>query len=384
MRSQRDIQLQPRFGSVLAVSILCGLGCSGTDPADAFDWSLPERFPEPRVPDDNAMSDAKVELGRHLFYDERLSQNETQSCASCHEQDRAFSDGQRRPRGSTGQEVSRNSMSLANVAYGSTLTWANPTLRTLEAQTLIPLFGQEPVELGFESAEALIERLSTIPLYESLFAEAFPERADPFEPDTVSKALAAFQRTIISGDSPYDRFIRGETGAMSEAARRGLVLFNSERLECFHCHGGFNFSSSVDHDGKVFDEANFQNNGLYNVDGEGAYPAPNTGLHEFTGHPLDMGRFKPPTLRNIALTAPYMHDGSIATLEEVVEHYSAGGRNVTTGPNAGDGRENPNKSGFVTGFTLSDREKQDLIAFLEALTDNDLTTRESLSNPFRE
>lgn len=359
-------------------------GDAGTVP-DEFEWNLPEGFPLPRVPEDNPMSVEKVELGRHLFYDPRLSLNETQSCGSCHRQEHAFTDTLAGALGSTGETHPRGSMALANVAYQATLTWANPVLRTLEEQALLPIFGESPiVELGMSGREdLLVERLGADPRYVQMFAESFPEEADPITVGNVVRALGAFQRTIISGDSSYDRWVReGDTSEMSAAARRGADLFFGERFDCFHCHGSFNFSSSVDHAGAVFDEAVFFNNGLYNVDGRGAYPANNTGLYESTGDRSDMGRFKPPSLRNIALSAPYMHDGSIETLEEVLAMYAAGGRNVTEGPNVGDGRENPNKSMFVHGFDMTPAERDDMLAFLRSLTDTELVTDPRFSDPF--
>jgi len=361
-------------------AILLLAACS--DPT-SYEWDLPPGFPEPRVPGDNPMNDFKVELGRHLFYDERLSGNQTQSCASCHLQSLAFTDGGAISLGSTGEPTPRGSMSLANVAYSATLTWANPTLRHLEDQALIPLFGEEPVELGLSGREAeLLERIRAVPQYQELFPLAFPEERDPFSVGNVAKALGAFQRTILSGASAYDRYLQGDEAAISEEAKRGADLFFEEELECFHCHGGFNFSSSVDHAQNVFDQASFQNNGLYDVDGRGAYPPSNTGLYEFTTDRGDMGKFKPPTLRNIALTAPYMHDGSIEDLDAIVEHYAAGGRDVTEGPNIGDGRENPNKSIFVNGFPLDDARRAEILAFLESLTDTDFLVDERFSDPW--
>jgi cytochrome c peroxidase len=270
------------------------------------------------VPDDNPMSEAKVELGRHLFYDLRLSGNQTQSCASCHRQELAFTDGARVSTGSTGQNTPRNSMSLVNVAYNVTQTWSNPLLKTLEQQALVPILGAEPVELGLRGMEEeLGRRLRSEPRYQGLFAAAFPQVSDPYTLAFVTRALASFQRALIFGGSDYDRYTyAGDPTAMSASALRGLALFNSEKLECFHCHSGFNFQDSVIFEGK-FREERFHNTGLYNLDGRGAYPAPNTGVHEVSGRPEDMGRFRVPTLRNIALTAPYMHDGSVATLSEV-------------------------------------------------------------------
>jgi cytochrome c peroxidase len=211
---------------------------------------------------------------------------------------------------------------------------------------------------------------------------AYPDRADPFSLSGISDALATFQRTLLSFDAPYDRYIRGDDNAMSAEALRGMELFNSEELECFHCHGGFNFTDSVDSAHNPFNEVAFHNNGLYNVDGRGAYPAPNLGYVEFTGAPSDQGRFRAPSLRNIAVTAPYMHDGSIDTLDGVLEHYAAGGRNIQEGPNFGDGRENPNKSGFVNGFELTETRRAELLAFLNALTDENFLSNPSHSDPF--
>ena len=200
--------------------------------------------------------------------------------------------------------------------------------------------------------------------------------------ETITRALAAFQRTLISGESPVDRYRRGDRTALSESERLGQALFFSERLECFHCHGGLGFTGTFDFEGKSAPEVEFHNNGLYNIDGEGAYPAQNTGLHQFTLRPEDMGRFKAPTLRNIALTAPYMHDGSIATLEEVLDHYAAGGRTLTDGPHAGVGSENPFKSGFVKGFELTSQERAGVLDFLRALTDSSFITDPRFANPW--
>ena len=163
----------------------------------------------------------------------------------------------------------------------------------------------------------------------------------------------------------------GEPAALSEAARRGEALFFSEDLECFHCHGGFAFSDSVVHARTTFIEANFHHTALYNLDGAGAYPASDRGLYEITGEARDMGRFRAPTLRNITLTAPYMHDGSAATLDDVIDHYAAGGRRIESGEDAGDGSTSPLRSEFVTGFALTAEQRVDLMAFLESLTDDD-------------
>ncbi len=372
---------------VLSVLIIVlGIGCttSNKNPSSNYQWILPAGFPVPKVPEDNPMSAEKVELGRHLFYDTRMSLDGSFSCASCHHQDKAFTDGLAQAIGVTGEVHPRSSMSLANVAYNSVFAWANPNLFRLETQALLPMFGETPVELGLVGKEKeLLQTFKDDPLYQRLFTQAYPNEQDPFTVSNITFALASFQRILISGNSLYDQFNRGDKRAFSNSAERGLNLFFSERLECFHCHGGFNFSQSVTHQGKAFTEIEFHNTGLYNIGGEGDYPADNTGINEITLKPEDMGRFRAPTLRNIALTAPYMHDGSIETLREViVDHYSVGGRTIKSGPNTGVGSKNPYKSNFLSGFSLNEEEIDDIVAFLESLTDESFITDPRFSNPF--
>lgn len=350
-----------------------------------YDWNLPPGFPFPNVPTGNPMTREKVELGRHLFYDKRLSLNQAQSCASCHRQDLAFTDGKAHGVGSTGEVHPRGPMSLANVAYSPVLTWANPLLRTLEAQALVPLFGEDPVELGMTGKEdLLLARLRADARYRKLFAAAFPADPDPFSLANLTRAIASFERTILTGNSPYDRYRTGDDpDAISESAKRGEGLFFSEQLECFHCHGGFNFTGTVDYFGKSIVEIEFHNTGLYNLKGRFSYPEPNLGLYAFTHNEEDVGKFKAPTLRNIAATAPYMHDGSVKTLEDALDHYLAGGRTIKAGPYSGDGSENPNKSEFIKQICLTPQEKADLLAFLRSLTDENLLTDPNLSNPWQ-
>jgi cytochrome c peroxidase len=363
----------------LVILTACGAPPPGAhDAGPGFDWRLPKGFPTPFVPADNAMTAEKVELGRRLFYDVRLSKNRTQACASCHEQRRAFTDGKPVSVGSTGALHPRNAQGLANVAFVPTLTWANPLLTTLERQALLPLLGEEPVELGFSGAEAeLFERLRTEGDYAARFAAAFPEEQGAISLVTVTKALAAFQRTLLSGNSAYDRWVNGDANALSDSAKRGLELFNTEALECYHCHAGFNFSDSVSHAGTAAPETPFHNTGLYNLDGNGAYPTGNAGLYDLTGRPGDMGRFRAPSLRNVTVTAPYMHDGSLQTLDDVITHYAQGGRSKRA-----TGTLSPLQSDLVRGFTLTAQEKADLLAFLEALTDEAFLTDPAFSNPF--
>lgn len=363
--------------------VACGGAPDVSPTPDVWVWDLPPGFPEPVVPEDNPMRPSKVTLGRALFYDTRLSGNQTYSCGSCHQQALAFTDGLAHAEGSTGELHRRSSMGLTNVAYNPVFTWVDPNNRSLEMQALGPMFGTTPVELGLLGLEEeLIRRLREDSAYQTLFPQAFPDDADPFTLDNVTFALAAFERTLISGNAPYDRYVyQGDRSALSASAQRGLDLFFTEKFECYHCHGTFNFSDTVTFKGSAFVEVFFSNTGLYNLDGAGAYPEQDQGLIEITGEDTDMGFFRAPTLRNIALTAPYMHDGSIDTLDAVLEHYAAGGRTVSSGENSGVGSTNPYKSEFVRGFTLTEDERQDMLAFLNSLTDDVFITDARFSDP---
>jgi cytochrome c peroxidase len=310
-------------------------------------------FPRPQIPSNNPMSTAKVELGRYLFYEKRMSVNGKKSCGTCHRQDLAFTDGRARAEGTTGELHPRGSMSLVNVAYAPRLTWANPTLDSLEEQALTPMLGEDPVELGLKGRETeFLNVLRGDARYRVLFAAAFPQERDAFTLANVTKAIAAFERTIISMRSPYDRYrFGGDMSAISPAAKRGELLFSSsERGGCFQCHGGWNFSG-VRYEGQK------------NRDGVGEIFF-NTGVS-------DTGMFRAPTLRNIAVTAPYMHDGSIATLEAVLDHYTAGGK-----------VDHPNKSKILRKFDLSPSERADLIEFLKSLTDEELLHDPRWSDPW--
>jgi cytochrome c peroxidase len=344
---------------------------------------LPRGFPLPAIPIENPITEEQVALGRYLFYDTRLSGNGTQSCSTCHLQSLAFTDGRAVPVGSTGESHVRSAQGLANVGYNASLTWANPNLTTLERQIPVPMFGEFPVELGITgNEEVVLERFRTDAQYQKLFTAAFPDEDDPYTWQSIVYSLASFLRTLISGDSAYDRYTAGDESAISSSAQRGMSLFFSEALECHHCHTGFNFSASTTWQGSAFVEKPFFNTGLYNVDGVGGYPAGNTGVREVSNRSEDMGRFRPPTLRNIALTAPYMHDGSLATLEEVIRMYGEGGLHRIEGDNAGDGRANPYKSGLVAGFEITDQELSDLVAFLNSLTDEEFINDPRFGNPF--
>lgn len=371
--------------------VACGDGGVGPAPdgPTEFDWQLPSGFPTPRVPAGDPMTTEKVELGRRLFYDVRLSGNQTMSCASCHVQALAFTDGRPVSIGATGDRLHRSAMSLANVGYQPVLTWGDITQTALTTQMHIPMFAENPVELGLAGREReFLDRLRVDATYASLFPKAYPEQSDAFTIENVTRAIAAFERTLISGDSPADRFRQGDQNALTASAKAGRDLFLSDSVGCFKCHSGNKevfLTSNFDFEGRSLPHIQFDNNGLYNltVDGEdGWYPEPNTGLYGITGRPSDMGRFKVPTLRNIAVTAPYMHDGSIATLDEVIDHYAAGGRTIVSGPYAGVGSANPHKSRLVAGFQLSQDQRRALLDYLAALTDPGFLNNPRFANPW--
>ena len=353
------------------VGVLRHLAADPQSTQESFEWDLPAGFPIPEVPEDNPMTAEKVELGRHLFFDTRLSVDGSYACASCHQPANAFSDGLGRAVGVTGEIHPRGAMSLANVAYNTTLTWADSNVDSLEDQMLTPMFSEDPVELGLHGLrEEVLWGLESVPLYRELFGQAFPRDEAPFTFENLVRAIASFERTLISGNSAYDRYVYwGESEDFSQEARAGMRLFFSHRLKCSECHSGFTFSGPTRYVDGPPPEIAFHNTGLYNKKGTGAYPEDNQGLFEHTGNPEDMGHFRAPTLRNIAMTAPYTHDGTVRTLGELIAHYSNGGRSLHNGVETEIGRDNPYKSEEVTGFDMNATEMHQLLAFLDSLTD---------------
>jgi len=356
----------PRAGRLVLVLLLA---LAGSATAADWVWDIPDWMAPPPVPADNPMTVEKVELGRRLFYELNLSGPGYMACATCHDPRFAFSDHRRTAVGITGQFHPRNSMALANVAYFTTLTWADPSVERLEDQALVPLFGTHPEEMAVAgSEERVLNVLRNDPVYPALFAAAFPEGGGTIDWEAVTKAIAAFERTLISGNSPWDRWRHGgDETALSDAARRGAVLFFGERLGCGACHGGDHLS-----------DMGFHNTGLYDLDGAGVLPDGNRGLIDHTGVAADMGRFRTPSLRNVALTPPYMHDGTVLTLEAAIEHYAAGGRAARQ-----NGTPSPLTSPLIRGFALDAAETADLIAFLESLTDREFVENEAFGSPFR-
>ena len=339
-----------------------------------FQWSLPKGFPRPAVPADNPMSTAKVELGRYLFYDKRVSVNGKDSCGSCHRQELAFTDGRARAEGTTGEAHPRSSMSLVNVAYAPYLTWANGTMTSLEEQALTPMLGEVPVELGLKGHESgLLAAAKNTPEYQRLFPAVFSGERDPYTLKNVTKAIAAFERSIVSVRAPYDRYrYGGDPSAISAAAKRGEIVFASgERGGCFECHGGWNFSGGIRFAASGGSAQETEPGGNFFNTGVSRYAAPNRGLYEQTQKEEDLGRFKVPSLRNIAVTAPYMHDGSMATLDDVIDHYSSGGK-----------YDDPNKSRMVHPRSLTQDDRSDLIEFLKTLTDDELLHDARWSDPW--
>lgn len=329
---------------VLAICTTASLAAQGS-----WEWNLPKGFPRPWVPPDNPMTAEKVELGRHLFYDTRLSVNGKQSCASCHKQELAFTDGRATGLGATGEAHPRGPMSLVNVAWSGVLTWNNSEMKRLEDQALVPMFGDHPVELGLTKDGAFLRAIRSDRNYQNLFSLAFPGPADAFTVVNVVSAIASFERSIVSARSPYDRYhYDRDDSAVSDAAKRGEILFFSQHISCFRCHGGFNFTDSTVSDRDPTRPVELHNNGL---------PTP--------------GLYKAPTLRNIAVTAPYMHDGSIGSLEAVIDHYASGGH------------DNPDKDPLIGGFTISASDRADFVEFLKSLTDEQLLHDPRFSNPWK-
>jgi cytochrome c peroxidase len=321
---------------------------------------------------------AKIELGRYLFFDRRLSVNNTRSCGTCHNPQFAFTDGYKRSLGVYADLHQRNTQPLFNLAYLKYFTAADSSLHTPFQQMNNPLFNDHPAEMGVKGNEAkILQKVSTDKMYQQLFAAIQKEISWA----NIKEAISAFINSIYSGNAPYDHFLKGDSSALSVSQKRGLQLFFSAELKCASCHGGFNFSSPSVMNEKG-DTIYYFNTGLYNVDGKGAYPAYDEGLYQFTKNRSDIGKFRVPPLRNLIFTAPYFHDGSAATLTEVIENYAAGGRKIQAGIYAGDGTKNQYKHAFIGGFSISTPDKINLISFLQSLSDTGFISNPAYQNPF--
>ena len=332
---------------ILLVILISLVSCKDIDIVDIeeFQLNVPSSLPDIQWPEENQFSQVRWQLGKKLFYDERFSDDNAVSCASCHKPHLAFSDEVALSEGSNGALGTRNSPTLTNVAYNTSYT-RDGTLATLEQQILVPI--QEHNE--FNSNIILIaDELANDVEYQHLSEQAYNRPLDYY---VITRALATFERSLISGTSAYDyySFGVGEPKTFSESAKRGMELFFSDKTSCFECHGGSNFTTY-----------DFENNGLYAEYND-------VGRYRFTFDENDIGKFKIPTLRNIELTGPYMHNGSISTLEEVIEHYNSGGN------------DHMNKSDFIRPLNLTSSEKSDLVAFLKSLTDPEFISNKHLAN----
>lgn len=294
---------------------------------------VPSHFPAMLAPEDNALTPERVLLGKRLFFDTRLSRTGTVSCSSCHLQEHAFADPDRTSAGVDGLVGTRNAPGLFNLAWGRSFFW-DGGVPSLELQVIAPILN--PVEMD-TTLEAVSARLNADEALRPEFEAAYGEEASPF---TITRALASFLRALISGQSAWDQFQVGNAAALEPAAQRGLELFNGEKGECFHCHVGFNLTNE-----------GYRNNGIAPDD-------PDIGRELLTSRVSDRGKFKVPSLRNVAVTAPYMHDGSLPTLEAVVEAYASGGRG------------HANTDPTIRPLELTEQDKADLVAFLRALTDD--------------
>ncbi|MBX3212890.1 MAG: di-heme enzyme [Labilithrix sp.] len=360
---------------------------AGPAGADGVRLASARRRASPSSPRAQPDDGREGRAGAAPLHDRRLSSTGELSCATCHVQRRAFADPRRHSVGVDGRPHPRSAPSLANAGYHARYNWAAPALRTLEDQLVGPLFGEgaATIEMGLTTDAAragALARLRADEAYVAAFAAAFPDR-EPWGFDEVILAVACFERALVSMNAPVDRFRRGERDALSFAALRGAEIFNTDYkgAVCHHCHNGITFTNDVTHQSSPFDEVVYTNVGLYNVGGTGDYPAGNQGLYETTKNPADRGKFRTPTLRNVSVTAPYMHDGSVATLAEVVEHYQTGGRLIDDGPLAGDGRVSPLKERGLGGMRLDEDDIRDLLAFVEALTDADFLADPRFANP---
>jgi cytochrome c peroxidase len=303
----------------------------------SFEWQLPRGFPTPFVPADNPMSAAKVALGQRLFFETRLSATGRYSCASCHDPVRSYTDGRARAVGATGAVMMHSAMALINAAYNLSYGWQHPQVSSLEAQMRQPLFNRHPVEIGLAGREREVRTaLAADATYRQQFAAVF---GGAISIAHIIDAIAAFERTLIAGHSAFDAYVfAGQHDALSPAAKRGMALFFSRRIGCAGCHSGFNFS------GNWRDRAG------------------PTGKASFADDGLGVGPVRIPTLRNIALTAPYMHDGRFATLDAVLDHYERVGKRPSS---AHGGRRDPR----LKAFTLNQEEREELTAFLGSLTE---------------
>lgn len=324
------------FVAVLGTVLIQQWACKkeDADPGDAvMELSIPVGFPYPNIPSDNLPTQNRIDLGKMLFFDPILSRDSTVACGSCHLPEHKMTDVLALSTGIDSQKTIRNAMTILNVAYQPYLFW-DGGVPTLEQQVLAPI--SNPHEMDYD-VNLVVERLKKHAVYPDMFQKAYDQEPTVY---SFTRAIACYERTLFTGKSRYDRFLYDkDSSALTPSELNGKSIFFGERGECFHCHGEYNFT-----------DYSFRNNGLYEI-------YTDSGRARITLDPHDNGKFKVPSLRNVALTPPYMHDGSIATLEAVVEHYNSGGK------------ANPNKSGLIKPLGLTESEKKDLVNFLKALND---------------
>ncbi len=275
----------------------------------------------------------------------------------------------------------RNTLPLFNLARQKYLTAADSTLHTVTEQMNNPLFSKHPVEMGADLHQQIFEKLANDSLYKLLFKTCFASGQPALNWKNIKDAISSFVKSIESKNSPWDRFNNGDSTALSAMQKKGKQLFFSTKLSCANCHGGPDFSSPKISKQGIAAEYYF-NTGLYNTDNDGGYPLYDQGLYEHTKNKKDMGKYRVPTLRNLAFTAPYYHDGSGASLTEVINNYAAGGRQITEGANAGNGSKNKYKHPLIKSFSISVTEKKALICFLLSLSDSGFIQNPAYQNPF--
>jgi cytochrome c peroxidase len=313
----------------------------------------------------------RIELGRYLFYDRRLSINQARACATCHNPQFAFTDGYKRSLGAYADLHKRNSQTLFNLTYLKYFTAADSTIHAATQQINNPLYNTHPIEMGVNGHEfEILNRIKADTTYQYLFKQA----RFAIEWPSIKQAIGKFELSLNSFNSPYDKYKAGNINALTNIEKQGMELFFSNKLNCFACHGGKNFSDpSVTNTQGI--TLHYFNIGLYNIDTLGGYPTYDMGLYELTHKIKDIGMFRVPTLRNLTFTSPYFHDGSAASLSEVIDHYSKG-------EYKGNGRLNANKHPLIKGFSITELEKKSLISFLLCLSDSSIFNNKAILSPF--
>lgn len=323
-----------------------------------YNLVLPQFFPQMAIPADNPLTVEGIDLGRHLFYDPRLSGDNTQSCASCHMQEFGFSDTAVGSIGITGAVGDRQAMPLINLGYASKFFW-DGRANSLEEQVLEPVIN--PIEMN-TTWPAVITKLEADPFYVQMFEDAFGEPG--IDSVKTAKALAQFLRTLISGNSKFDKYLRFEA-TLTVQELNGMVLFDDfNKGDCTHCHIL---------QPPVFTDHSFRNNGLQD------YPIEDLGRYDITSIVSDSMDFKVPTLRNIEVTAPYMHDGSLATLDDVFDFYI---NNVHWSTTVDPVMYDDDLGGGPLGIDITTAEADDIKAFLLTLTDTEFLTNPAFSDPW--